>query len=748
MRSLRFLTPLEPLMLLMPLLALGCTQQPFREPDRPPLDFDLLFGDNAAGQRPTDLQWSPDGNRLGFLYDDGDGEGLWIWDAESGQTTLQVRQEDGDLGKLDAFHWSPDNQSILLESGGDLALLRLGAEGMRKLMDTEAAEENPKFSPQGDRVAFVRDNDLWIYDLESAGEIRLTRDGREGLTLNGKTDWVYWEEIWGRQQVGHWWSPDGSRIAYYRFDEASVREYPLLDFTQQYPEVSPQRYPKAGETNPGVQVGVLELGTGVTRWLISNSKDDSYLGRVDWLPDGSGVAVQRLNRDQNHLEVLSCSILDSQGKSAKPAGRAGLAGLEDSCRVLLEETSETWVNLTKDLRFLPDGRFLWTTEKSGWKELWLHDSDGSPNRRLTPDGWTTEKVNEVVPGSDSVVWTGYETSELGALHRTVFSQSLSGGAPEALSSPGTTASATVARASGRTAIVESRSDIPHAAFVVELSGQRLGDLPVRAPTGYDPAQLPHWKFLTIPGPDGQPLPAALLEPRGVRSGGSGGKHPVIQYHYGGPASQVVRDSWGTRGRNLWHKLMVQRGYGVLMVDNAGSNYFGKTGADRLHRRFGEVNLAAQRAGVTFLRDSSWADPERIGLWGWSGGGSNTLYSILNSPGTWRAAVAGAPVTDWRFYDSIWAERYLDHPQDNAEGYKQSSAVTHAAKLEDALLLVHGTADDNVHAQNTFVMTAELIAAARPFDLAIHPRQKHAFKGKDKRHFYERMTRFFDRELAD
>ncbi len=708
----------------------------------PTLDFDLLFADNAAGQRPTDLQWSPNGVRLGFLYDDGAGKGLWIWDAASGKTTLQVRQEAGGLDKLEAFHWSPDNQSILLESGGDLALFRLGADGVRQLTTTEAAEEDPKFSPEGDRVAFVRDNDLWILDLESAGERRLTRDGREGLTLNGKTDWVYWEEIWGRQQVGHWWNPDGSRIAYYRFDESSVGEYPLVDFTQQYPEVTPQRYPKAGETNPIVQVGVLELSTGATRWLISNSEDDSYLGRVDWLPDGSGIAIQRLNRDQNHLELLICSTLDNQSKPGMPARHAGH---EAPCRLLIEETSKTWVNLSKDLRFLADGRFLWTTEKSGWRELWLHDSDGTPIRRLTPDGWTTVKVDEVVPDSDSVVWTGYATSGLGALHRTVFSQSLSGSAPAALSSTGTTASATVARTSGRTAIVESRSDVPHTAFVMDLSARRLGDLPVRPPTGYDPAELPHWRFLTIPGPDGQEFPAALLEPLSIESGG---KHPVIQYHYGGPASQVVSDTWGTRGRNLWQKLMAQRGYGVLMVDNAGSNYFGKAGADRLHRRFGEVNLAAQDAGVAFLRNSSWADPERIGLWGWSGGGSNTLYSILNSPGTWRAAVAGAPVTDWRFYDSIWTERYLDHPQDNPEGYEQSSAVTHAAKLEDALLLVHGTADDNVHAQNTLVMTAELIAAARPFDLAIHPRQKHGFKGQDKRHFYERMTRFFDRELAD
>jgi dipeptidyl-peptidase-4 len=682
------------LALVLALILTWCSLADARGDSRlPTLDFDLLFGDNATGRRPTALKWSPKGDRLGFFYEDGDGKALWTWDSVTGATELRARQEVNEIEKLDAFHWSPDGQGILLESGGDLALIRFDAEGMIKLTTTEADEENPKFSPAGDRIAFARDNDLWLMDLETKREHRLTQDGAEGLILNGKTDWVYWEEIWGRKHTGHWWSPDGSKIAYYRFDETRVREYPLVDFTQQYPEITPQRYPKAGEVNPTVQVGVLDLDTGITRWLISNSEDDSYPGRVDWLPDGSAVAIQRLNRDQNRLELLRCPLDDGP------------------CELLLDETSKTWVNLSEDLRFLADGRFLWTTETSGWRRLWLHDSDGSPIRELTPAGWTTEHIDELVPGSDSAVWTGYKTDTLGALHRTVFAQSLSGAAPVALASSAT-ASATVSRNSGHAAILESRSDVPFSAYVVASSGKRIGELPVAAPEEYDPEDLPQWEFLTIPGPDGIRLPAALLEPEGAVSGT---KHPVIQYHYGGPASQVVTDRWGT--------------------------------PDRLHRRFGEVNLAAQKAGVEYLRSLSWVDPERIGLWGWSGGGSNTLYSILNSPGTWRAGVSGAPVTDWHFYDTIWTERYLDHPEDNCKGYEQSSALTHAAKLEDALLLVHGTADDNVHPQNTFAMAARLVAAQKHFELAIHPRQKHGFRDQDSRHFYERMTQFFDRELG-
>lgn len=711
--------------------AFGCSQGPLSNGSPPALDFDMLFGDNAGGQRPTALDWSPDGSRLAFFFEDGDGKALWIWDAQSASTELLGREEAGGLDKLDAFHWAPDGRSLLIESAGNLLILALDGEEPRALTATEAAEEDPKFSPRGDRIAFVRDNDLWLYDLTSSQETRLTEDGAEGLISNGKTDWVYWEEIWGRKQVGHWWSPDGSRIAYYRFDETAVGEYPLVDYGPTYPTITRQRYPKAGEVNPTVQIGVLDFGSGETRWLISNADDDSYLGRVDWLPDGSALAIQRLDRDQERLELLRC-----------PVGVA-IAAAGQTCTTLLTETSETWVNLTEDLRFLADGRFLWTSEASGWNELWLHDASGARLRKLTPEGWTTSGVDGFVPSSETAVWTGYETSGLGASHRTVFAQPLSSEIAVRLSTRETTAAATAAPATGRVAIVESRADSPHSARVVDLAGETLGQLPTRAPTGYDPRKLPRWKFFTIPGPDGIALPAQMLEPAKI-SGLT--KHPVIQYHYGGPASQVVSDSWDARGRGLWHKLMAERGYGVLLVDNAGSNYFGKRGADRLHRRFGEVNLAAQQAAVDYLGTLRWADIERIGLWGWSGGGSNTLYSILNSPGTWRAAVSGAPVTNWRFYDSIWTERYLDHPSDNAEGYRDSSAVTYAAALEDALLIVHGTADDNVHPQNTLVMAAELIAAQRPFDLAIHPGQKHGFKGADTRHFYEQMTRFFDREL--
>jgi dipeptidyl-peptidase-4 len=669
------------------------------------------------------MDWSPDGSKLAFFFEDESGKSLQLWQAGSKGAQPLLRESD-DL-KLEAFHWAPDGASLLIESAGDLFLLDTTGGRLERLSSTESKEEDPKFSPDGARLAFVRDADLWVLELASGVERRLTSDGREVEILNGKTDWVYWEEIWNRDSTGHWWSPKGDRIAYYRFDEAPVATYPLLAYDDVYPKVVAQKYPKAGHDNPLVRVGVVDLESKATTWLDTGAPDEWYLARVDWLADGGRVAVQRLNREQDRLDLLLCSASDG------------------GCSMLHSETAATWVNVTDDLRFLADGSFLWTSERSGWRRLEHRSADGSLAAELTPDGWTVDHVDAVVEGESAVVWTGYKTDELGARHRSLWRQPLDGSAAAPVVAEPGWHSAKVSPASGRLAVVSGTADRPASASVLGAAGLEA-HLPSTPPTGYDPAELPSWEFLTIPGPDGVGLPAMLLRPAGAAPGA---RHPAIMYHYGGPASQVVTDRWGTRGRNLWHKLMAARGFVVLVVDNVASNYFGKRGADLLHRRFGARNLEAQLAGVRFLASLDFVDPERIGLWGASGGGANTLYSMLNSPGTWKAGVSVAPVTDWRLYDTIWTERYLDHPDDNSAGYADSSAVTYAERLADALLIVHGTADDNVHPQNTIVMSQRLIAAGKPFEQAIYPGQKHSFKGPDLEHLYRRMTEFFVRHLG-
>lgn len=690
---------------------------------------DLFDPAVAGGRRPAQTVWAPDG-RLSYVWDEkGDGkeEALFLLDPATGKSeslarTADLGQQAGQEEKLalDNYAWSPRGDALLLVSKGDLYLYAVAAKKLRRLTETEAEEEIPQLSPDGSKVAFVRDFDLHLIDLATGKETALTTGGRENEILHGITDWVYWEEIWDREKQGFWWSPDGSRIAYYRFEEEPVDVYPLVDDSPVYPKVRWQKYPKAGMANPRVKVGVLELATGKTTWM-ETGEQDSYLARVDWAPDGDAVAIQRLNRDQTRIDLLRC----------RPAG--------GSCAPLAEETWPTWVNLGKDFRFLPDGRFLWGSERSGWRRLDLHGADGKVVRTVTPEGWAITSLDGVSEKGDWAVVTAFRTDGLGATDRHVARVRLDREGWEVLTAEPGTHMAVVSEKTGAWVHGWNDGDSAPTAEVRKADSGKVS-LP-SAPPKVDLASLPKWGYLSIPGPDGSRLPARLLKPAGFDPSR---RYPVIVYHYGGPGSQVVANGWALRG--LWQKWMAQRGFVSFSVDNQSSLFFGKKGEDRDHRRFGEVNLAGQLAGVDYLKTLPWVDASRIGLWGWSGGGTNTLYCLLSRPGVWKAGVAGAPVTDWRLYDTIWTERYLDDPKDNAEGYRLSSPVTHAANLKDRLLIVHGLADDNVHPQNTVVMSDALIAAGVPFEQAFYPGQPHGMRGASSRHFYAKMADFFEREL--
>jgi dipeptidyl-peptidase-4 len=711
------------------------------------LTIDAALATDAAGRRTAQRDWSPDGRRLTYLWDDdgdnaGDGkeEALWSLDPATGRKEVLVRLADLKQGDEDfdlaEYAWSPKGDALLLVSNGDLYLLPLDSKKPRRLTQTDSDEESPGFSPDGSRIAFVRDFDLYTLDVATGRETRLTMDGKENVVLNGIDDWVYEEEIWNRAPEGYWWSPDGSRLAFYRFDEATVGVQPLEDDTTSYPKVTWQRYPKAGEPNPRVRIGVIAATGGDATWLATGDPDDSYLARVSWTPKGDAVAVQRLNRKQNRLDLLRC------GLAKNPAGPA-----DGACSTLLTETWPTWVNLGDDFHFLPDGRFLWGSERGGWRRLYLYGADGKLIGPVTPEGWSITGLPGVAEDGAWAVVTGFPTTWeqgplKGPLNRHVARLRLDDPKSWEVLTPEPGAhAAEVSAKSGSWVHTWSTAD------TLPRSEVRLasGGSPVLLPAGaavFDPESLPKWEVFTIPGPEGSRLPARLLKPAGFDPAR---RYPVIVYHYGGPGSQVVDNAWSPRG--LWAKLMAQRGFVYFMLDNQVSVYFGKAGEDRDHRRMSNDNLAAQLAGVDYLKTLPWVDSSRIGLWGWSGGGTNTLYCILNRPGVWKAAVAGAPVTDWNLYDSIWTERYLDLPKDNPDGYRDSSPITYSNNLADHLLIVHGLADDNVHAQNTVSMSREFIKAGKPFEQALYPGQKHGFENVSSRHFYQRMADFFERELS-
>jgi dipeptidyl-peptidase-4 len=693
-----------------------------------PLSIETALTPDAYGRRPLQQAWSPDGRRLVYLWDENGGKALWSLDPATGRSEVLARLADlgeGDKGfELGAYAWSPKGDSLLLVSKGDLYLLPLGSHKLRRLTRTGAEEEDPRFSPEGRHIAFERSLDLWVLDVATGRETRLTSDGRQNVTLNGVNDWVYGEEIWNRLPEAFWWSPDGSHVAFYHFDERSVGMYPLLDDSPLYPEVFLQKYPKAGTTNPKLKIGVADLATGKTTWM-NTGGNDAYLARLEWTPRGDAVAIERLSRDQKRLDLLRCGAADG------------------ACSTLLTENWRTWINLGRDFRFLPDGRFLWGSERSGWRRLYLYGADGRLIRPATPEGWEITSLDGVAEDGTWAMVTGFPTAGLGPADRKVARVRLD--APdsknwEVLTPEPGWHQALVSPRGGSWVHGWSDANTPPRAEVRTAAGAAV-PLPM-TPSRLDAASLPKWELLTIPGPDGSRLPARLLKPAGFDPSR---RYPVVIYHYGGPGSQVVDNNWSSRG--LWHKLLAARGIAVFSVDNQSSTFFGKAGEDRDYRRFGTVNLAGQLAGVDYLKSLPWVDASRLGLWGWSGGGSNTLYCILNRPGVWKAAIAGAPVTDWKLYDSIWTERYLDRPQDNPQGYHDSAPLTYAANLRDHLLIVHGLADDNVHPQNTIQMSDAFIKAGLPFEQAIYPGQKHGFRPPEMRHFYERATEFFVRELG-
>lgn len=704
-------------------------------PPKAQLTIELLFDDDAQGATVEAVAWRPGrpssaaGELLG-LWDDESGKAWWIFRTD-GSKSLLLRPEDlGLMSVVDAktVAWSADGTGLLFALSDGAVLFDVATKAVRRLVEGEA--DDPRLSPDGRRLAFARYGDLYVLELESGETRRLTDDGEPGIVINGTTDWVYWEEVWDRTSEGTWWSGDSRRLAYYHFDDAGVPVYPLVDTRPVHPALERQRYPKAGDPLPLVEVRIFDFETGETVRL-QTGDPESYLARVHWRGDGEQVAVERLNREQDELDLLLCSVEDG------------------SCRILASQREKTWVNVSNEFTFLGDGRFLWSSEESGWRQLYLHEADGGGRRRLTPDGWTLASLNAVDERSGTFVYTAFSTGTLGAAERHLFRGRLDGGEPVRLTE----------EKGWHEALVSPSS--PHWLHAWSSSGQTrrqvLGHLdrpgfvrplPSRPPS-YDVAKLPQWELLTIPGPDGAELPAQLMKPLGFDPER---RYPVLMYHYGGPASQVVDDAWhAQRRRHLWQRFMAERGYVIFSVDNEASRFFGKRGAEKLYRRFGEVEMRAQLAGVEYLKAQPWVDKGRIGLWGWSGGGTHTLYCLFKSPGVWKAGFSGAPVTDWHYYDAVWTERYFDLPRDNEAGYEASSPLTYVEGLQDALLLIHGAADNNVHPQNTLNLVDALVKAGKRFEMALYPNARHSletFEGYGQRHVFERITEFFDRHLKE
>jgi dipeptidyl-peptidase 4 len=612
----------------------------------------------------------------------------------------------------------------------DLFLLDLGSSRFERLTKTGEKEELPRLSPDGKRLAFVRGNDLHVLDLTSRAETRVTRDGSPTV-LNGKLSWVYWEEVFGRNDTAYWWSEDGAALAFLRTDEASVSTVVFPDFTPAVPRVIEQRYPKAGGTNPSVRLGVVELGSGKTVWADPSVVAYEYIVQVKWHPDGERVAFETMNRAQDRTDLY----LLTRGTGAVAH--------------VFTETDPAWV-YTLDYHFLRDGTVVCTSDRTGQTHLYRFDAKGQLLNPVTSGPWSVrgpagfmvapQGAATVDEGRGVVYFTGRQKS---ASERQLYRVGLDGTGMEPLSKE--EGIHVVEWSRDRRFYVDRRSSrrTPPALSLHAADGTTKAVLagPQSELLG---AAFRYPEAITIPAADGRPLLGHILKPAGFDPSK---RHPLIVHVYGEPNAPLVEDRWGGTDDAVFPQALLDAGYVVASVDSrvaTGASKADVSGA--LRRTGGDGERDDLVAAVRWLKTQPGIDPERVGVWGWSGGGTTTLLLLTRST-EFKAGIAVAPVTDRSYYDTKYVEASMKTPESNPDGYEQVSLVKRAKDLHGRLLLVHGTHDDNVHPQNTWHFVDELVKAGKPVDMMIYPMRKHDIADRPaRRHLYGKMLEFWKTHL--
>lgn len=578
-------------------------------------------------------------------------------------------------------------------------------------------------SPDGNKVAFVRENNIFIKDLLTLQEIQITDDGVLNKIINGGADWVYEEEF--AFAKAFFWSPDSKKIAYYKFDETNVPVYSMTMYEQLYPTEYKYKYPKAGERNSLVSIHCYDLENKKTTPIEVGSEQDQYIPRIKWTQNPNTLCILRMNRHQNQLDYLFSDINTGQSNT------------------VLTEKNKYYINVNDDLTFLKNGKqFMLTSEQDGFNHLYLYEINGKPIRQITTGDWEITKVYGVEEKTGTVY---YQSTEKSPLQRDVYSIKLTGKDKKQLStSPGTN-HATFSADFSYYILNHSSSHTPAYITLNEKNGKlvRVLEDNEQAKQTAKAFGIQGSEFFQFQTSSGITLNGYLVKPTDFDSNK---KYPVLMYVYGGPGSQNVADSW-SGSRNLWFHYLAQKGYIVACVDNRGTGFRGEEFQKSTYLNLGKLETEDQIEGAKWLAKQTFVDPARIGIWGWSYGGYMASLCITKGADVFKLAIAVAPVTTWRYYDSIYTERYLRTPQENPEGYDDNSPINYADQLKGKFLLIHGTGDDNVHFQNSVMFSEALIQANKAFEQAYYPNKNHGiYGGNTSLHLYNKMTDFITTNL--
>ena len=688
-----------------------------------------------SGESIRGFHWMNDGKSYTFLEADTSKKSTSIYRCEiaSQKRTLIVKSEDLKVSDSDpafsftTYQWSPDEKKILFVSrpptrqymsrhtpAGNLFLLDILSKQFIRVTDAVVPQYNQKFSPNGNHIAFVRQNNLFLYDIATKNERQLTFDGSENI-INGKFDWVY-EEEFGISD-GWRWSPDGSKIAFWQIDQTQVPEYTMTEWDSAHLQLVTMKYPKPGDKNPVAKIGVLSVADGNIHWVVTGDDTDMYLPRMNWAGDNNTLWVQHLNRDQNMLNVIMYDLS------------------RDTSRTVIREKSDSWLEVHDDFRILKNGEMIWASERDGYNHLYRFDKNGELKNQITKGQWDVETMYGVDEKKGIVFYT---SSEVSPMERHIHSVTIDGKKKMNLTPQPGTHSANFSPTIDHFIGNYSHSGQPTRIAVIAKNGKELfplEDAGIPALKEYD---LPLVKYCTITTSDGMDLNASIMLPVDFDSTR---KYPVLVYTYGGPGSQVVKNSWGG-STYLWHALLTQKGYVIFMLDNRGTGLRGTAFKKITYKNLGRWESHDQIEGAKYLGSLSYIDKNRIGIWGWSYGGYMASHTILVGADYFKAAIAVAPVIHWKFYDTIYTERFMGTPENNPEGYKNSAPLNHAEKLKGKYILIHGTSDDNVHFQNAVTMVSALQKANKQFETMFYPNKNHGISGGNTRvHLYNLMTNF-------